>query len=85
MNDSRDYNHTQTNRDEPSDAPSRNVYREFRAAVAECYAPLVHPDYAIELAAYNRGERPWPPCERCAGQIPDAPFTGALLCEDCRV
>jgi hypothetical protein len=42
-------------------------------------------DYAIELAAYNAGERPWPPCERCATAIPNAPFTGAMLCEDCRV
>lgn len=64
-------------------SPIVNRYSEFVAAVNDCYAPLVHPDYAIELAAYNQGARPWPPCERCAGPIPDGPFTGRMTCEGC--
>lgn len=60
-----------------------NAYQEFLAAIDDCYQPLLHRDYAIELAAYNAGERAWPPCERCAGQIVNGPFTGAVLCAEC--
>ena len=67
----------------PFDARDQNRYTAFCDAVAECYRPVVHPDYVIELAAYNAGDRPYPPCERCAGPIKDGHLTGATECDEC--
>lgn len=48
-----------------------------------CDVPASNGDYQIALADYNAGLLPWPPCLRCCEPIPDAPFTGATLCDDC--
>lgn len=42
-----------------------------------------HAEYVVALMEYQDGLLPWPPCERCCLPVPDAPFTGATLCDDC--
>jgi hypothetical protein len=37
----------------------------------------------IEFGRWANGELPGPICTECADPMPDAPFTGHFVCEEC--
>lgn len=37
----------------------------------------------IQYAQWSIGNLPGPICTECADSMPDAPFVGALVCENC--